>query len=98
MGSGPIREFLLSSIKLVKDGIEKEAKPLLFFEGDENHKIPVHNQALQCTGAFQAIGRIIGNSLLRGGPVLYGLSRTIMGYWVLTVNVKTMILCWKVFH
>ena len=52
MGSGPIRELLLFSMKLVEDGIEKEGKPLLFFEGEENHKIPVHYQALRRTGAF----------------------------------------------
>ena len=88
VGSGPIREFLLSSMKLVEDGIEKEGKALLFFEGQENHKIPVHDQALRCTGAFRAIGRIIGHSLLHGGPVLYGLSPAVMGYWVLTANGK----------
>ena len=88
MGSGPIREFLLSSMKLVEDGIEKEGKPLLFFEAEENHKIPLHDQALRCTGAFRAIGRIIGHSLLHGGPVLYGLSRALVGYWVLTANGK----------
>ena len=40
VGSGPVREFLLCSMKIVEDGIEKEGKPLLFFEGEEDHKVP----------------------------------------------------------
>ena len=71
VGSSPVREFLLCSMKIVEDGIEKEGKPLLFFEGEEDYKVPVHNHALRCTGAFKAIGRIVGHSILHEGPVVY---------------------------
>ncbi len=74
VGSGPVREFSLCSMKIVEDGIEKEGKPLLFFEGQDDHKVPIHNHALWCTGVFKAIGQIIAHSVLHEGPVLYGLT------------------------
>lgn len=86
VGSGPVREFLLCAIKIVEDGIEKSGKPFLFFEGEENHKVPIHDHALRCTGGFRAIGRIIGHSVLHGGPVLYGLSPAVVQYWRLTAD------------
>ncbi len=42
VGSGPIREFLLCAMKIVEDGVEKCGKPFLFFEGEEDHKVPIH--------------------------------------------------------
>ena len=64
VGSGPVREFLLCAIKIVEDGIEKSGKPFLFFEGEENHKVPIHDYVLRCTGAFRAMGQIMGHSVL----------------------------------
>ena len=81
VGSGPLREFLLCAMKIPQEGIGKEGKPVIFFEGEDDHKVPVHNQALRCTGAFRAIGRMIGHSILHGGPFLYGLSTAAKLYW-----------------
>ena len=53
------------------------SKPLLFFEGQPDHRLPVHDQSLRLTGTFKALGRIIGHSILHGGPGLYGLSPAI---------------------
>ena len=86
VGSGPIREFLLCAMKIVEEGINKEGKPLVFFEGQEDHKVPVHNHVLRCTGAFRSIGRIIGHSILHQGPFIYGLSPAVVQYWRLTVD------------
>ena len=86
VGCGPIREFLLCAMKIVEEGIDKEGKPLVFFEGEENHKIPIHDHVLRCTGAFRAIGRIIGHSILHQGPFIYGLSPAVVQYWRLTAN------------
>ena len=69
--SGPVREFFLYALKIAEDGIEKQGKPFLFFVGEDNHKVPIHDHALRCTGAFAALGRIIGDSVLHEGPVLY---------------------------
>ena len=52
LGSGPIREFLLCAMKIVQDDIGKEGKPVIFFEGQDDHKVPVYDQLLRCTGAF----------------------------------------------
>ena len=84
MGSGPVREFLLCAIKIVEEGIERSGKPLVFLEGEDDHKVPIHDQALRCTGAFKALGRIIGHSFLHEGPVLYGISPAVIQYWRLT--------------
>ena len=84
VGSGPVREFLLCAVKIIEEGIEKGGKPLVFLEGEDNHKVPIHDQALRCTGAFKGIGRIIGHSVLHGGPVVYGLSPAVVEYWRLS--------------
>ena len=78
VGSGPVREFFLCAMKLVHEGIGGTGKPILFFEGD--HKLPTHDQSARSTGAFKAIGRIIGHSVLHGGPLLYGLSPVVKRY------------------
>ena len=81
VGSGPAREFLLCAMKIVEKRLEKHGKPVMFFEGEDDHKIPIHDHTLRCTGAFLAIGRIIGHSVLHCGPYLYGVSQAILHYW-----------------
>jgi hypothetical protein len=80
VGSGPVREFFLCSMKIVNEGIGGTGKPIIFFEGEEDHKLPIHDQSARSTGAFKAIGRIIGHSILQGGPLLYGLSPVVKRY------------------
>ena len=73
--SGPIREFLVNAIKVLDEGIpSKNSKPAIFFEGQPDHRLPIHDQSLRLTGAFKAVGRIIGHSILHGGPGLPGIS------------------------
>jgi hypothetical protein len=84
VGCGPIREFLLCAMKVVQDGIGGSGRHTMFFEGEVDHLIPIHDQSLRCTGSFKAIGRIIGHSLIHGGPLLYGLSPAVKRYWTLT--------------
>lgn len=88
VGSGPIREFLLCAMKIVQEGIGGKSKPIIFFEGQEDHLVPVYDQSLMCTGSFKAIGRIIGHSLVHGGPLVYGLSPAVKQYWALTGNTR----------
>jgi hypothetical protein len=62
-------------MKIIEEGIPSStSKPLVFLEGEKDHLLPVHDQTLRLTGAFKALGRIIGHSVLHGGPGLYGLS------------------------
>ena len=75
VGSGPVREFLVNAIKVVDEGIPiSHGKPLIFFEGQEDHRLPLHDQSLRLMGSFKTVGRIIGHSVLHGGPGLAGLS------------------------
>jgi hypothetical protein len=84
VGSGPVREFLSCAMKIMQDGIGGNKRHVLFFEGEKDHLIPIHDQTLRCTGSFKAIGRIIGHSFLHGGPLLYGISPAVKRYWALT--------------
>ena len=86
VGSSPVREFLLCAMKIVQEGIGGTGKPVIFFEGEEDHKVPIHDRSLRSTGAFKAIGRIIGHSLLHGSPLLYGLSPVVKTYWRATAS------------
>lgn len=60
-GSGPVREFLLTAMKIADEGIANTSKPVIFFEGERDHRLPLHNQSLRLTGVFKAVGRIIGH-------------------------------------
>lgn len=48
VGSGLVREFLLCAMNIVQDGIGGDRKSVIFFEGEENHRIPIHDQTLRC--------------------------------------------------
>ena len=85
-GNGPIREFLLSAMTIPDEGIGTNEKPLVFFEGENDHKLPIHDQSIRCTGAYKAIGRIIGHSVLHGGPFIYGISPAVKQYWCVTAS------------
>ena len=74
--AGPLHEFFHISMKVVQDGIGYSPKPV-YFEEQADHKVPVHNQARRQMGSFQALGKIIRQSLLRDGPSLCGLSDTV---------------------
>ena len=75
VGCGPVREFFVNIIKIIAEGIHSSSgKPLVFLEGEADHRLPIHDQALRLTGAFKALGKMIGHSILHGGPGLHGLS------------------------
>ena len=82
VGAGPIREFLFLAVKLVEEGIDFPSKPIIYFEGEYDHRIPIHNQALRQTGCFKAIGRILGHSFLHNGPSFGGLSPAVKHYFL----------------
>ena len=86
VGNGPIREFLLCAMKIAQDGIGGGKRHIIFFEGEKDHILPVHDQTLRCTGSFRAIGRIIGHSFIHNGPLLYGISPAVKRYRALTAT------------
>ena len=81
LGAGPLREFLRLSMKVVQDGIGYSPKPVIYFEGQADHKVTAHNPALRQAGSFQALGRIMGHSFLHDGPPLCGLSEAVKHYF-----------------
>ena len=75
VGCGPVREFFVNAMKIIDEGIHSSSgKPVVFLEGEADHRLPIHDQALHLTGAFKALGKMIGHSILHGGPGLHGLS------------------------
>lgn len=82
VGDGPVWEFLTQAIKVAEELFPSSGagKPITFFEGEPDHRIPVHDSALRLTGSFKAVGRIIGHSVLHGGPGLTELSPAIKHY------------------
>ena len=79
VGTGPVREFFLEAISLIENGIGSPR--VMLFEGEKDHKIPVHNPVMRQTGAYRAAGKILGHSILHGGPGLFGLSPAIKHYF-----------------
>ena len=84
VGNGPRREFLQCAMKTVEEGILStgSGKAMPFFEGQQDHCLPVHDQSLCLTGSFKYIGRIIGHCSLHGRPGLHGISSAAMDYWM----------------
>ena len=81
VGSGPLREYFVETIRVLDEGIPSSTgKPLLFLEGQSDHRIPTHDHSLRLTGAYRAMGRIIGHSILHGGSGLHGLSPAVKSY------------------
>lgn len=79
VGIGPVREFFVEALAIVEEGIGNPR--VLMFEGESNHKVPVHSPPMRQTGAYKAAGKIIGHSILHGGPGLYGLSPAVKHYF-----------------
>ena len=84
VGGGPIREYFLCAMKIAQEGIGGGRRAIIFFEGEKDHLVPIHDQALRCTGSFNAIGRIIAHSFIHNGPLLYGISPAVKRFWALT--------------
>lgn len=81
VGSGPVREYLSIAMNILDEGMSSSgSKKLLFFEGQMDHRLPVHNQSLRATGMFKALGKMLGHSILHGGPGLHGVSPAVKCY------------------
>ncbi|XP_031573313.1 uncharacterized protein LOC116307286 isoform X2 [Actinia tenebrosa] len=89
VGCGPVREFFSNVIKIIEEGISSSSsKPLMFLEGETDHRLPIHDQSLRAIGAFKAVGRMISHSVLHGGPFVYGLSPVVKQYLSTEANDK----------
>ena len=70
VGSGTVKEFFETAMKIPQEGIGGTGKPIIYLEGEEDHLLPVHNQIMQQMGAYICIGKIVGHSILHGDQVL----------------------------
>ena len=87
VGDGPARELLEIAISILEEGVPgRHNKPIVFLEGEPDHKLPIKDQSLRLTGAFKAVGRMIGHSLLHGGRGPSGLSIAVKQYLSGTVK------------
>lgn len=78
VGTGPIREYFVCAMKILQEGIHGDGRPI---EGESDHLLPIHNQLLQQMGVYTCIGKMIGHSILHGGPGFYGISQVAKHYW-----------------
>lgn len=47
---------------------------MLFFNGEDDHKVPSTSRALLDGDLFRVVGRMIGHSFVNGGPLYSGIS------------------------
>ena len=80
-GVGQFESFLVNAIKIIDEGIHSSlSKPVVFLEGEEDHRLLIHDRALHLTGAFKPLGKMIGHSILHGGPGLDDISLAVKHY------------------
>lgn len=72
---GPLREFLT----IATETISKGTAPQLF-EGDDDHKIPVHSQQLVLNGYFKLTGEIMAHAIIHGEVWFAGMAKAVKVY------------------
>ena len=71
VGSGPVREYFSLLMSMLTKGfylMVKRSHLPSFFEGKDDHKIPVSNSLPRSTGVYKAVGRMIVHFFLHCGP------------------------------
>ena len=86
VGSGPVLEFFTLSMKLLEDGFSLN-EGIVVLEGESDHKLPIANTMLRKTGMYETFGKMIGHSILHGGPGVFGRSPAVVHYWTVE-NIK----------
>jgi len=72
---GPLREFLT----IATETISKGTAPQLF-EGNDDHKLPVHNQQLVLNGYFKMTGEIMAHAIVHGDVWFAGMAKAVKVY------------------
>lgn len=72
---GPLGEFFTIAL----ESLSKETAPQLF-EGDDDHKLPVHSQQLVLCGYFKMMGEIVGHAIIHDEVWFAGLARAVKVY------------------
>jgi len=82
VGVGVARHILSSAISKLKNGFQLNlgnAAETVLFEGQRDHLMPSLATALVESDLFLMAGRMIGHSVIHGGPTLSGLSLAVIG-------------------
>ncbi|XP_078000538.1 tenascin-N-like [Glandiceps talaboti] len=77
---GPTREYFTLLIDSIAGGSTADENVAFLFEGQEDHKVPVHDQVALDKNLFEIIGRMVQHSILWGGPGLAGLAQSVKDY------------------
>lgn len=72
---GPLGEFFTIAL----ESLSKETAPQLF-EGDDDHKLPVHSQQLVLCGYFKMMGEIMAHAIIHDEVWFAGLARAVKVY------------------
>ncbi|XP_070532740.1 uncharacterized protein [Ptychodera flava] len=76
---GPAREFFTLLVHSVAGGYTADNAHLLF-EGQDDHKVPIHDQLALDKELFVICGRMVQHSIIWGGPGLVGLAQPVKDY------------------
>ncbi|XP_049329693.1 uncharacterized protein LOC125795235 isoform X1 [Astyanax mexicanus] len=80
LGDGVKRFFFSQTISKLQFGFELNIEgpgKTLFFLGEEDHQVPSTSKILLDSGLYVVAGRMIGHSILHGGPGLSSLSPSV---------------------
>ena len=72
---GPLRELLT----IATETISKGTSPQLF-EGDDDHKLPIHSQQLVFNGYFKMTGEIMAHAIVHGEVWFAGMAKAVNVY------------------
>ncbi|KAL6459467.1 hypothetical protein MHYP_G00329390 [Metynnis hypsauchen] len=81
LGEGVMRHVLSLAIARLKHGFNLNfgnAAETLLFEEEPEHLVPAASPVLLESDLFRMVGRILGHSVINGGPTLPGLSRAVV--------------------
>ncbi|KAG7257295.1 hypothetical protein CRUP_008542 [Coryphaenoides rupestris] len=81
VGDGVKRFFFTQTMAKLQCGFELSIDgpgKTIFFTGESDHQVPSTSRALIDSGLFMVVGKMVGHSILHGGPGLCGVSRSLL--------------------
>lgn len=72
---GPLRDFLIITLEKLSKGTAPD-----LFEGDDDHKLPIHSQQLVLNGYFKMMGEIAAHAIIHSDVWFAGLSKAVEVY------------------
>ena len=69
---GPLKEFLTLATQTVLSSTDPQ-----LFEGDDDHKLPLHSQQLVLHGYFRMVGEIMAHAIIHGQVWITGLAKPV---------------------